>query len=278
MMKTIALEDEFGDVIRKARVGLGLSHKMISQHAGLSMADLERAERYLFTPGDEVVRRLADLLDLRASALLDLALKRYQPAPTAFESLGAAAMLSSDYGGGVVNCYAVWDSSSRQGAFFDTGMDCAALERMQIRHGFEPRYVFVTHTHGDHIGALAEAQRRWQLIVVAGADEPLGGAKLVERDTTFALGLLTVEAFPTPGHSPGGVSYRVGGWGAGRPALCLCGDTLFAGSAGGPLHSYEALMRSVRRKILALEENTILCPGHGPLTTVGEQKRQNPFA
>lgn len=278
ILRTISLEDEFGDVIRKARVGLALDCETVSLRAGLPAAELEKAERYLLVPGDETIRKLADTLDLKAPALLDLAHKHYQPAPTAFESLGAAAMVSSDYGSGVVNCYAVWDPSSRQGAFFDTGVDFAALERLQARHGFEPRYVFVTHTHGDHIGALGGVQRRWKPAVIVGADEPLHGAELVGRDMNFALGALSVEAMPTSGHSPGGVSYCVKGLGAGGPALCMCGDTLFAGSAGGPMHSYEALMRSVRRGILALNGNTILCPGHGPLTTVEMEKHHNPFA
>ncbi|MCX6908766.1 MAG: MBL fold metallo-hydrolase [Verrucomicrobia bacterium] len=277
-MRTIPLEDEFGDVIRKARVGLVLSHEMVSRRAGLPVPELEKAERYLLVPGDEAVRKLAEALDLKATALLDLAHKRYEPATTAFESLGAAAMVSGDYGGGVVNCYAAWDSSSREGAFFDTGVDFAALERLQARHGFEVRHVFVTHTHGDHIAVLGEVQRRWKPVVVAGANEPLRGAKMVERDTAFALGALNVKAFPTPGHSPGGLSFYVEGFGAGRPALCVCGDTLFAGSAGGPMHSYEALMNSVRWKLLVLDDDTILCPGHGSLTTVGGEKRHNPFA
>ncbi|OHE78529.1 MAG: hypothetical protein A2107_08370 [Verrucomicrobia bacterium GWF2_62_7] len=272
------LEDEFGDVIRKARVGLVLAPEMVSLRVGLPVPELEKAERYLSVPCDETIEKLADVLDLKAPALLDLARKRYEPAPTAFESLGAVAMVSSRYSSGVVNCYAVWDPSSREGAFFDTGVDFAALERLQARHGFEVRYVFVTHTHGDHIGVLGDVERRWKPMVVGGAHEPLRGAKLVERDTEFALGLLNVEAFPTPGHSAGGLSFYVEGFGAGRPALCMCGDTLFAGSAGGPMHSYEALMRSVRRRILALEDDTILCPGHGPLTTVGGEKRHNPFA
>ena len=272
------LEDEFGDVIRKARVGLAMTLEMVSLRAGLPAAELEKAERYLSVPGEETIRKLADVLDLKAPALLDLARKSYEPAPTAFDSLGTAAMASSSYSGGVVNCYAVWDRSGGEGAFFDTGVDFAALERLQARHGFEVRHVFVTHTHGDHIGALGDVQRRWKPGVVAGAGEPLLGSKPVDRKVEFALGRLAVKAFPTPGHSPGGLSFRVEGFGAGRPALCFCGDTLFAGSAGGPMHSYEALMRSVRREILTLDDDTILCPGHGPLTTVGGEKLHNPFA
>jgi glyoxylase-like metal-dependent hydrolase (beta-lactamase superfamily II) len=207
-----------------------------------------------------------------------MALKRYEPSPTAFESLGTTAMLRSDYGGGIVNCYAVWDASSGQGAFFDTGVDFAALESLQARHGFEVRYVFITHTHGDHVQVLDHVRRRWGPAVVGSRAEPVAGAKLVEQDTQFAVGMLNIEAFATPGHSPGGLSFYVEGFGAGSPPLCVCGDALFAGSAGGPMQSYELLMRSVRQELLALPDATILCPGHGPLTTVGQEKAHNPFA
>ncbi len=272
------LEDEFGDVIRKARVGLALTCQTVSRRAGLSEAELERAEQYLSVPDDNTIRKLADGLGLKAPALLDLAHKRYVPAPTAFDSLGVAAMVSSPFQSGVVNCYAVWDPSSKEGAFFDTGVDFTALEQLQARHGIEVRCVFVTHTHGDHIGALGRVRRRWAPVVVTGPGESCSGAKPVERDTEFSLGRLRIKALTTPGHTADGLSFHVEGFGAGQPALCICGDTLFAGSAGGPMYSYEALMHSVRRKLLAMDDGTILCPGHGPLTTVGGEKQHNPFA
>lgn len=274
----MALEDEFGDVIRKARAGQNLSRDQLAQRVGQAVVALERMENYQLVPDDEVIRRLAAVLDLKPSALEDLAHKRYEPAPTAFDSLGAAAVARSDYGGGGVNCYAVWDRASGEGAFLDTGVDFETLDRLRTRHGFAVRYVFVTHTHSDHIGALAETRRRWRPQIVGSSHEPINGAQLVDGDARFDLGKLSVEAFPTPGHSPGGLSLRVEGFGAGQPALCMCGDTLFAGSAGGPMQSYVLLMHSVRRRLLALEDCTILCPGHGPLTTVGQEKLHNPFA
>ncbi len=272
------LEDEFGDVIRKARAGLGRSLDRFAAETGLTPAKLEQAEQYQWTPDAATVRKLATLLGLKAGPLLDLALQRYEPAPTAFDQLGTAAMLQSDFGGSPVNSYAVWDAASGEGALFDTGVEFEPLERLQAQHGFQVRYVFVTHTHGDHIGALEQARHRWSPTVVGSQHEPLGNAQLLAGNGQFSLGQTSIKAFPTPGHTPGGLSFCVDGFGPGLPPVCFCGDTLFAGSAGRPMHSYAALLKSVREQLLGLGERTILCPGHGPLTTVAAEREHNPFA
>lgn len=271
------LEDDFGDVVRKARAGLGRSLDLVAAEAGLAQPKLEQAEQGQWTPDAQSIRNLAAALKLRPQPLLDLALQRYTPAPTAFDRL-AAAILQSDFGGSLVNCYAVWDAASGQGAFFDTGVEFEKLDRAQARHGFEVRYVFLTHTHGDHIGVLEQVRRRWSPAVIGSRHEPLGDAQLLDAPAQFTLGTLQIKAFPTPGHTPGGLSFYVEGFGPGLPPACFCGDTLFAGSAGRPMHSYAALLKSVRDELLRLDEQTILCPGHGPLTTVASERAHNPFA
>jgi hydroxyacylglutathione hydrolase len=83
-----------------------------------------------------------------------------------------------------------------------------------------------------------------------------------------------VDTLLTSGHSLGGMSYVVNG--LARP-VAIVGDSIFAGSMGGGGVSYEDALRNNRQKILRLPENTVLCPGHGPLTTVGEERKHNPF-
>lgn len=271
------LEDDFGDVIRKARAGLGRPLGLVAAEAGLTPAKLEQAEQCHWTPDAQSVRNLAAALKLRPQPLLDLALQRYSPAPTAFDRL-TAAMLQSDFGGSLVNSYVVWDAASNEGAFFDTGVEFGKLEQAQAQHGFQVRHVFLTHTHGDHVGVLEQARRRWSPRIVGSRHEPLGDAQLLDGAAQFTLGMLQIEAFPTPGHTPGGLSFYVEGFGPGLPPVCFCGDTLFAGSAGRPMHSYEALLKSVCEELLGLDGETILCPGHGPLTTVASEREHNPFA
>ena len=85
---------------------------------------------------------------------------------------------------------------------------------------------------------------------------------------------LEIEARLTSGHSPGGMTYVVTG--LSRP-IAIVGDSLFAGSMGGGNVSYEDALRNNREKILTLPDETVICPGHGPMTTVGEEKAHNPF-
>ena len=88
------------------------------------------------------------------------------------------------------------------------------------------------------------------------------------------MGALEIETRLTPGHSVGGITYVVSG--LGRP-VAVVGDAIFAGSMGGGGISYSDALSNNRKRIFTLADDTILCPGHGPLTTVGEEKRHNPF-
>jgi glyoxylase-like metal-dependent hydrolase (beta-lactamase superfamily II) len=90
----------------------------------------------------------------------------------------------------------------------------------------------------------------------------------------FALGNLQIEARRTSGHARGGITYFVTGL---PKPVAIAGDAIFCCSMGGGMVSYEEALRTNRENIFSLPDDTILCPGHGPLTTVGEQKRHNPF-
>ncbi len=109
---------------------------------------------------------------------------------------------------------------------------------------------------------------------VTGTREPLEGAETFDAGRRFSIGNLRVETRLTWGHSKGGVTYVVTGL---EKPVAVVGDAVFAGSMGGGAVSYEAALQTNRAQILTLPDDTILCPGHGPLTTVGEQKKHNPF-
>ena len=96
----------------------------------------------------------------------------------------------------------------------------------------------------------------------------------MSSEERFELGGLRIDLLQTSGHSVGGITYWVRG--LQRP-VAIVGDAIFAGSMGGGMVSYEDALRNNREKILALPEETVLCPGHGPLTTVGEERQHNPF-
>ena len=110
--------------------------------------------------------------------------------------------------------------------------------------------------------------------VFTSAGEPVPGAEPIEEGKRFRLDAIEIATRLTWGHSPAGVTYVVTG--LARP-IAIVGDSLFAGSMGGGNVSYDAALQNNLEKILALPDETIICPGHGPMTTVGEEKAHNPF-
>jgi glyoxylase-like metal-dependent hydrolase (beta-lactamase superfamily II) len=105
------------------------------------------------------------------------------------------------------------------------------------------------------------------------AAEALEGAEPIEAGRVFEVGKLRIEARKTTGHSRGGLSYYVTGLAS---PLVVVGDALFAGSMGGGMVSWADALANNRREIFTLPDETIICPGHGPLTTVGLEKAHNP--
>ena len=104
--------------------------------------------------------------------------------------------------------------------------------------------------------------------------EAIDGAEAVEAGRRFTVGALEIETRQTSGHSRGGITYVISGL---PRRLAVVGDSMFAGSMGGGLVAYEDALRNNREKILTLPDEVIVCPGHGPLTTVREEKGHNPF-
>jgi glyoxylase-like metal-dependent hydrolase (beta-lactamase superfamily II) len=104
--------------------------------------------------------------------------------------------------------------------------------------------------------------------------EGVPGIKTFAAGKEFRIGSLTVATRLTKGHAPGGITYVIGG--LERP-VAIVGDALFAGSMGRANTSYADCLRTNREEILSLPPQTILCPGHGPLTTVALERKHNPF-
>jgi glyoxylase-like metal-dependent hydrolase (beta-lactamase superfamily II) len=255
------LEDEFGDIVGKARRGLGLSARQLAEAAQLDPAQISAIEAYQLTPDRDAIRRIAAALKLHGEKLAAIALDGWLPARKTLSEWGNIAVISSDYGGGIVNCYLHGDDA-QNAALFDTGVDADAVLRAIADKKLNLRCIFITHSHGDHVAALGEIRARHPQAQV--------------RHESATVGQLSVTAADTPGHSSDGITYVVRGKGN-RPPVAYVGDSLFAGSVGGAGYSYEVLLKNVREHILSLPDDTLLCPGHGPLTTVAEEKHHNPF-
>jgi hydroxyacylglutathione hydrolase len=134
--------------------------------------------------------------------------------------------------------------------------------------------ILLTHTHPDHIADLERLKSETDAAAFVSKLEPIAGAETFEPGRKFHIGSLTVDTRLTSGHSRGGITYVVQGL---PKRLAVVGDAIFAGSMGGGAVSYADALRNNCQQILTLPEDTILCPGHGPLTTICEEKRHNPF-
>ena len=191
------------------------------------------------------------------------------------------------------NCYIIWNPETHEGAVIDPGDD-AFLIINKIKHlKITIKYILATHGHFDHIGAVAplkehtkaqflahmedeffikestESANRWGITI---PKPPLPDNYLKDGDT-IKLGTITLEVFHTPGHSPGGISFHT-------DKMVFVGDTLFQRSIGRTdfrQGSFEQISHSIKNRLFKLPDETVVFTGHGPPTTIGEEKQNNPF-
>lgn len=264
------LEDDFTDILSKAQRGRALDDVELANRAGISIEEWRSLKSGNLD--ESALAKAAAALGLNFPALRAIARGEYVPAPVP-DIEGLRAFTTSHHGMSV-NSYLVWDPASLEAAFFDTGADAHPMLEAARTLGLAVKNIFLTHTHSDHIHALSPLREKTGAGVFVGEREPLDGAASFAPGTRFRIGGLDIRTLPTFGHSPGGTTYFIQG--LARP-VAIAGDAMFAGSMGGGMFSYRDALDTNRKNILALPEETILCPGHGPLTTVGEQKSTNPF-
>jgi hydroxyacylglutathione hydrolase len=196
------------------------------------------------------------------------------------------------------NCYVAWLKGSRECLVVDPGLEPEKIIDYLDRAGLVPTAILNTHGHGDHIGGNAALKQRWpDCPLVIGADEaakltdpelnlsaafgepitsPPADATVAEGDVYRAAGI-KLKVRLIPGHSTGHVVYLIVD--PKRPTVFV-GDVIFAGSIGRtdfPGGDFGVLATGIRHKLYTLPDETVLLPGHGPPTTVGREKRTNPF-
>ena len=172
------------------------------------------------------------------------------------------------------NGYLVSSETSKDAVLIDPGDEVDALLEAVRNEQLNVGLILLTHAHPDHVADLRRLRKATGAPVYISELEAEEGAEAIAEGKRFWSGSLEIEARLTSGHSPGGMTYVVTG--LSRP-VAIVGDSLFAGSMGGGNVSYEDALRNNREKILTLPDETVICPGHGPLTTVGKEKRDNPF-
>jgi len=181
------------------------------------------------------------------------------------------------------NCYVVGSEPAKQGMIIDPATEAKAILDAVHQLGISISLIVVTHTHIDHIGAVREIKRETNADFALHETEGRGIAQVISRlpqpdrllkdGDTIDIGDLHFLVLHTPGHSPGGISLLGHG-------VVFCGDTLFKlgiGRTDLPGCSHNQLMSSIQSKLMVLPDETIVLPGHGPWTTIGDERRMNSF-
>ena len=193
------------------------------------------------------------------------------------------------------NCSVIGDEASREAIVIDPGDDIEDVLALVRKHQLQVKQIVITHAHIDHVGGamklraatgapillnqndyallkMLDVQAAW--IGVATPERVEIDQNLADADTVKA-GSLAAQVLHTPGHTEGSVCLYFP-----VEKKLIAGDTLFAGSIGRtdlPGGSYEKILHSLHQRVLALPDETVVIPGHGPVTTIGEERENNPF-
>lgn len=180
-------------------------------------------------------------------------------------------------GGFTVNCYVVWDEVTREAALFDTGLAEGPVLELLDAEQLELRHIFITHSHYDHVEALGPIRQRFPKAKVHTSSKQAPIDQRNRASDFIHLGSLRITNRDTPGHADDGVTYVIGNWPDDAPSVAVVGDAIFAGSMGKAGPQMALAREKVESQILSLPMETLLCPGHGPVTTVEEERAHNPF-
>lgn len=274
------LEDHFGDIIQKARIGKGLSLDALADLSAIRQKQLRHIEEGGHPPHPDQIRSLAAALELNPEKLSAIAGNSWFPSPSPHWLSQKVIAVHGRIGSYPVNGYILYDGETREAACIDTAYDPEQMLKILETHQLRLKYLFLTHCHQDHMGGVETLKAKTGGGLYLHREEmPLFSKQsrltpdgFIHEGAAFSIGRLHLKAISTPGHTPGGVTYLSEG-------LCFVGDALFAGSTGRSMspQGYQNLLTSLRQKVLSLPDETVILPGHGPTTTVDEEKRHNPF-
>ncbi len=274
------LEDELSDILKKARMGQQRSVAEVARVSGMPETEVAELERGQAPRGRDQVQAVARALGLREDPLAQVAAGWIpQALPT---SMAHVETVLGSVGGYEVKGYIVHDRG--EAVIVDTAYNASAMLDLLAKRKLRLRAICLTHGHSDHADGIDAILKASPVPVYLGPDDLdllswRPSAELLQvpqQGGTVQVGGLTLRFMSTPGHTPGGVCYRIEQ--AGEP-ICFVGDTLFAGSIGrsNPAGLYQTHLDSVRKRVLTLSPETRLFPGHGPATTVREELLHNPF-
>jgi hydroxyacylglutathione hydrolase len=268
----ITLEDNYDDVLAKAQRGLGFTDEALAAKSGVSAATIQALKKGHVD--ETALARLAPVLQLHGPSLLELARKAWYPR---VPNLTGIAQVSTAWKDFRVNAFVAWNPVTRQAVVFDTGTEPGPILAVVKENKLRAELLLITHTHGDHVACFAALREKLggprAYVSPRGT---LADAEPIDAGATLSLGNLHIEVRRTSGHAACGLTYVLRGL---AQPVAVVGDALFAASMGGArsTEAYAEALQTNRAQIFSLPDETMICPGHGPRTTVGQEKKHNPF-
>jgi glyoxylase-like metal-dependent hydrolase (beta-lactamase superfamily II) len=244
--------------------------------AGLTEAELSALEESGTTNKKPNYQALASLIGLSGSKLESIA-TGWLPSEKDLGTWREFRTFTTAGEGITVNAYLIWDEVSREAAMFDTGWDPQPALAVIAENQLQLRHLFITHSHDDHIAGIAAVQQQFPKVKLHSGSKTAPVTQRNRPNDFIHLGSLRITNRDTPGHAEDGLTYIVGTWPEDAPHVAIVGDAIFSGSIGRGFQSWDLARQKVREQIFTLPPDTLICPGHGPLTTVVEEKAHNPF-
>ena len=276
MIVKLALEDTFGDIVRKTARAKGVELSRLAVQAGVDPKRVEQFAKDAASPSDSEARALAKALRLDPGKLADIAFSRWHPAEKPLPE-HVDHQINRPHPS---NGYFVILEQQRLAAFVDPGGDVPNILATLRRSPVKLDYILVTHKHADHIDGVPDVRKAFPSakIAVHKLDaHALGGVApytvMVGDGDSLPFGDGAIRVVHTPGHTDGSICFIY-------QSSIFTGDTLFAGSVGGIFgdrFGYDDLLHSAGAKIFSLPDETVVLPGHGPPSSIAEERAHNPF-
>ena len=278
MVRVPELEDELGDVLDKAMKIAGLREHDVALRAGVEINRIKDALDYRHELSSRELGAIAGVLGINSAGLQALSERRY-PAPETGGLPFCLRVLPMPYGVGVVNAYLLSCGSGQPAVLVDSGCCPRALQQVWPSEVTSLEAHLVTHWDRDHAGGCAETMRRYGLKHCLGPGPEAEGRNILRDGQALDLAEFRIQVFSTPGHCREHLCYMVGR--ADRPGtrqVLFSGDLFFCGSIGGGYHDAASVLHHARRLWRTLPADTVVAPGHGPLTTIETERDFNPFS
>lgn len=275
---SIKIEDNTSDILRKAMLGYGISTEELACRSQLPLSEIRRLRNRTASP--EILEILAPILKLDSEKLknFDSVFALPVKEPIFPEILFRIEMPCENkvLPNMKSNAYVLADFPNKSAVIFDCGMNAETLLNLLRKNTLTPSALFLTHQHFDHADGQKELKKNFPEIEIFSYENTFEKSKDSQK---ISVGKFRIRAIPVPGHTDDSVVYAWENPPENFPTILFTGDTIFLGSLGGCLPGdLEKSITGIRSRILdAFPPPTILAPGHGPATTVSDERSRNPF-